>query len=155
MQNFHVIDGHTWVCRWAWFPKLCKTTPSASEWRWNRWYWRNGVVPGSENVSPNMMDQYVEEERQRLYAALPPTMTSQHASSQHASTASSISIGARHPMHASAMTPDLEQNIRAIVEQYVYELEKKFMDELFASLPANTVPQEQIDRIYDKMGYDQ
>ena len=155
MQNFHVIDGHTWVCRWAWFPKLCKTTPLASEWRWHKWYWRNGVVPGSENVSPSMMDQYVEEERQRLYVAGMTSMTSQIAS-KHASTASSISISSgTHPLRASAMTPDLEQNIRAIVEQYVYELEKRFMDELFASLPANTVPQEQIDRIYDKMGYDQ
>lgn len=152
LKLYHYIGMDKYTCRWAWLPELCQSVRSqCQEWRWMCWYWkRTAGLTGKtfiENVTPARMGELVEEEKIKINAA----------AFTNSSTAGSVNHHSGIVMRRGtrkAIDQDLEANIRAIVEEYIYELEKKFMDELFASLPANTVPQEQIDRIYEKMGYE-
>ena len=157
----HVIDMHHFRCHFAWWPKFCERSltylPSqitgnytkaprteAYRWLWMGYYWKDHNHKDNRCVTPNRMDELVEEEAQRQYA---PQPISTHSNPP---TASIHSVG----IVTFALDPMLEAAVRDVCQKLVTELEKKFMDELFSILPANTVPQEQIDRIYAAMGYE-
>ena len=142
-RMFVIIDNRHYDRYFAWLPKLCETGEwSIAEWKWFQWYWKCDDILLS-NFSNKWMNKAIEKRNIASQASA--------YSSAYPSTALSIAIQPTTPIH---LDPKLEQVIKDLIEKYVNELEKKFMDELFAQLPASTIPQTQIDKIYEQMGYE-
>jgi hypothetical protein len=171
LKNFlhivHIVlsNNDIWENRFAWWPieyeEFLSSSGSlaiATRFCWMKWYWRlsgPAVTPRGRaswrKVSPNVMTKIVELDRQQSY--LKGQYTGGPASGANAVSfrpllrlPATVNMGFTFP-------PEQQQAIKKIVEEYMTELEHKFLDEIFAMMPANAVPQEQVDKIYEAMGY--
>lgn len=158
------VSGKIYFPRFAWLPELCQDTTSqfagtvSNKWVWLQKYWKsesNGNLMTPHLVTNQQMRKMREFEAHQIQRnvqaqashiaqqPLPPSLNG-------GSTAYVSSIGMAVQQEDDPMKR-LEEEINRMVDERM----KKFMDEFFSCMPASIIPAEQIERLYQQMGYEE